>query len=225
MSETVDYPHPKNKTPAVFDFDGKGAVPAHRHRNPDGTAGGFVAYTAFVDDTVHVARGALVYGNAQVLEMARVVDRARVCGSAVVGGHAQLQGSSVVSGAALVSDFAIVRGMAKVFGEARVKGNALVGGETLVGVTALLRKRKDLMHGSSGEVNWSAYWYLPADKTQKRVWLTYGTKVGDLDDYWPTADQTYLSRLVVSFVRRAFYPTSDLEYLARAVQDTGETPP
>lgn len=43
----------------TFDFqDGHGPVPAHRHKNADGTEGGWVANTA------RVSGNALVYGNA-----------------------------------------------------------------------------------------------------------------------------------------------------------------
>jgi len=46
-----------NQTLQSHDFkDGKGPVPAHRHINPDGTVGGWVAdtYTATVHSTVFV---------------------------------------------------------------------------------------------------------------------------------------------------------------------------
>lgn len=227
MSETMDYPGPKNNTPLMFDFDGTGPVPAHRHTNPDGARGGWVANTAFVAETAHVAERALVYGQAKILDNTRVTERAKVCGTAALSGHARAQGSSVVSGRALVSDYATVRSVAKVFGEAQVGGSALVGGEAHVGHRALVTASTDLLYGSSGEARWSAYWYLPdsSEKNQKRVWLAYAEKHGDLDDYWRAPEKTYLMSLVVSFVRRAFYPTSDLEYLAIAAQDTGETPP
>jgi hypothetical protein len=40
-----------------FNFlDGSGPVLAHRHKNPDGSLGGWVADTAFVDVGVHVDR-------------------------------------------------------------------------------------------------------------------------------------------------------------------------
>ena len=41
-------------------------VPAHRHINPGGSEGGWVADTATVDRASYVERNALVYGNARV---------------------------------------------------------------------------------------------------------------------------------------------------------------
>ena len=42
-----------------YDFaDGKGSVPAHRHINPDGSVGGWVADTATVADTVYIGEDA-----------------------------------------------------------------------------------------------------------------------------------------------------------------------
>jgi hypothetical protein len=49
-------------TTETFDF-GDGAVPAHRHINPDGSLGGWVADTATVADTAWVTGFALVTGN------------------------------------------------------------------------------------------------------------------------------------------------------------------
>jgi hypothetical protein len=50
---------------ATFDF-GKGAVPAHRHKNPDGSIGGWVANTATVADTAYIGEDARVFDNAKV---------------------------------------------------------------------------------------------------------------------------------------------------------------
>jgi hypothetical protein len=54
-----------------FDFgDSNGMVPAHRHINPDGSIGGWVADTAFVDSSVYIGFEALVYNKARILNMA-----------------------------------------------------------------------------------------------------------------------------------------------------------
>jgi hypothetical protein len=51
----------------TFDFqDGNGPRPAHRHVNPDGSEGGWVADTARVSGDARVSGNALVYGNALV---------------------------------------------------------------------------------------------------------------------------------------------------------------
>jgi hypothetical protein len=49
----------------TYDF-GDGPVPAHRHKNPDGTKGGWVANTAMVEPTAYVGADARVSGNAVV---------------------------------------------------------------------------------------------------------------------------------------------------------------
>ena len=53
---------------AMFDF-GFGPVPAHRHQNPDGTIGGWVANTAQVSGEAWVFGEARVFGKAQVLQV------------------------------------------------------------------------------------------------------------------------------------------------------------
>ncbi len=51
----------------THDFeDGKGAVPAHRHSNPDGSVGGWVAETAYVGPKVSLGPNASVFGDARV---------------------------------------------------------------------------------------------------------------------------------------------------------------
>ena len=79
----------------TFDFeDGKGPVSAHRHMNPDGTEGGWVADTASVADTCYigynarVSGNARIYGNAWVFDYAWVFDNARIYGYAEVSGDA-----------------------------------------------------------------------------------------------------------------------------------------
>jgi len=51
---------------STFDFnDGKGPVPAHRHKNPDGSEGGWVADSVFVSKNAWVSGGAMVYGRSK----------------------------------------------------------------------------------------------------------------------------------------------------------------
>lgn len=83
QSETAD-------STETFDF-GWGQVPAKRHKNPDGSIGGWVAATAFVALTAFLSPTAVVYGNA------RVSDNARVYGDAVVSGDARVSGNARVS--------------------------------------------------------------------------------------------------------------------------------
>jgi len=65
----------------TFDF-GNGPVPAHRHVNPNGTAGGWVADTTRVDPSVHVGMYARSYGKA-VVEGGRIEDRASIGANAI----------------------------------------------------------------------------------------------------------------------------------------------
>ena len=52
----------KLDTQLTFDFeDGNGPVPAHRHVNPDGLEGGWVAETATVERNARVSGTARVY--------------------------------------------------------------------------------------------------------------------------------------------------------------------
>ena len=67
----------------TFDF-GNGPVPAHRHTNPDGSLGGWVADTATVSPTAWVSDNAWVYDNAKVSGYAEVPDGVRVSGNTVL---------------------------------------------------------------------------------------------------------------------------------------------
>ncbi len=70
-------------------MDGKGPVPAHRHQNPDGTTGGWVADTAEVASTATIGPQALVYGQAKVLDVAVVTGKAKVLDAATILGKAK----------------------------------------------------------------------------------------------------------------------------------------
>src|SRR3989344_3218950 len=59
----------------MIDFPDDGVfapVPAHRHRNPDGGLGGWVADTAYVGKDARVSGNAMVFGNAWVAGNAQV---------------------------------------------------------------------------------------------------------------------------------------------------------
>ena len=64
-------------SPQTFDF-GAGPVPAHRHRNPDGTEGGWVANTATVPPTVRIGYYAQIGCNARIRNGARIGDYAQI---------------------------------------------------------------------------------------------------------------------------------------------------
>jgi hypothetical protein len=68
-------------------------VPAHRHINPDGSVGGWVADTAYVAPTAYIGPDAEVYDEARVGGNARVTDGAEVCDHAVVFDNARCLGT------------------------------------------------------------------------------------------------------------------------------------
>lgn len=85
----------------LFDFqNGRGPVSASRHRNPDGSVGGWVAATAVVAPTVHVGE------HAQVFDFARVLDSVAIAGSARVFDFAYLADRARVDGSAVICDHA-----------------------------------------------------------------------------------------------------------------------
>jgi ADP-glucose pyrophosphorylase len=81
--------------PLTYDFrDGNGAVEAHYHINPDGTKGGIVANTAFIDATSIVGIGSVVFGTASVLN-------SQVKGNSRVGGDLTIE-NAVIDGQELL---------------------------------------------------------------------------------------------------------------------------
>lgn len=74
-----------------FDFfDGNGPVLAHRHKNTDGSLGGWVADTAFVEKSVHVGPDVMVSGQAKVLDNAVLSGNAKISGDTRVGDNARV---------------------------------------------------------------------------------------------------------------------------------------
>jgi len=117
---------------------GRGPVPAHRHINPDGSIGGWVAESASVSPGVTVGKDAQVANKATVLHWAKVLDNAKVSGLAQVHGESEVSGNARVFGKARVYDTARVYGNAQVYGEAvvtdwaRVYENARVYGRARI---------------------------------------------------------------------------------------------
>ena len=115
----------------TFDFgDGNGSVPAHRHKNPDGTTGGFIAETAYVAPTAYVGKDACVYGLAGVYDSAVVMNRACVFGQAKIFQKARIAGSAKIYGYTEVSGTACIGGEAYISGDVRINGNTVLLGET-----------------------------------------------------------------------------------------------
>ncbi|MCA9313477.1 hypothetical protein KDA08_04170 [Candidatus Saccharibacteria bacterium] len=116
------------KVEEVFDFDdGNGPVPAKRHKNPDGSIGGWVANTAQVVPTAFVGKNAVVFGYAKVSGKARVYEGARVYDCAEIYENAQVYG------------YARVHGKARIHADAQVYGTACVRGYAYIGMSGNIR--------------------------------------------------------------------------------------
>ncbi len=129
---------------STFNF-GKGQVPAQRHKNPDGTDGGWVAATAKVDPTATIGTNALVSEQAIVSGHAQIIGCARVFGNAIVKDQAHVGGQTIIYGNAIIQNHARVSDTAQVGGNAIISDNAwvtacsCVSGDTLVGGSRILK--------------------------------------------------------------------------------------
>lgn len=101
-------------------------VPAHRHCNPDGSEGGWIAETAQVDNTAYIGEQAQIYGNARIYGHAQVSEGARVYGHAQVFGDARIYGHAKIYGRAQIY------GRAKIYGRANVLHNAKVSNHVVI---------------------------------------------------------------------------------------------
>jgi NDP-sugar pyrophosphorylase family protein len=108
-------------TRSIIDFwDGKGPVLAHRHVNPTGSEGGWVADTAYVDRSCHISSDSSVGGTARVERntciegYSRVTDNAHVIGS-LLRDESLVRGDSLVQDA-ILSD-SVVRDFGRVIGD------------------------------------------------------------------------------------------------------------
>jgi UDP-3-O-[3-hydroxymyristoyl] glucosamine N-acyltransferase len=82
----------------IYNF-GAGLVPAHRHQNPDGTTGGWVADTATVASTAVVEPNAQVFGNARISGNARVYSNAQLFDDTLISKNARINSvNSLLSG-------------------------------------------------------------------------------------------------------------------------------
>jgi len=142
-------------SPETFDF-GNGPVPAHRHLNPDGTLGGWVAETAYAAPTAVVGADACVYDGAVVSGLARITGAAHVYGHASVSGTAHVSENATVSGTARVSENATVSGHAHIYKNARIHGYANVSANASISMDASVRG-DDILTGKLGTYRWTIY--------------------------------------------------------------------
>jgi carbonic anhydrase/acetyltransferase-like protein (isoleucine patch superfamily) len=133
-----------------FDFgDGYGPVPAHRHKNPDGSKGGWVANTAKVDKTAYVGENACVFRKASVIDRAKVLDYTRVFDFARVIGSALITGKALIYDHALIADFAQINEVAEVFEDAEVFGRAKIYGAAKVSGNVLISDNVQIFDAAS----------------------------------------------------------------------------
>lgn len=118
------YPYGVTMTGAGIKQTRDNSSTAYGRRHSNG--GGFVAYTAKVDDSVYVGENARVLGYATVKGNARIEDHAIVTGSASVSGNAIVKGHAVVAERATVKDNAIIADYAGVMGNSVISDNARV---------------------------------------------------------------------------------------------------
>lgn len=107
----------------------------HRHINPDGKLGGWVADTASVADTVHIGK------NAQVLRYAHVTGRVRIYGRVVITDWANVSDDAYLNDNARVEKYANVSGTARVREDALVTGNSTVTDDAFVCGRSVLTDR------------------------------------------------------------------------------------
>jgi len=104
----------------------------HRHKNPDGSKGGWVGPGAFVAPTATLGEKAWVHDSARVMDQAQVLGTSRVRDHALIIDRARLFGGSVVSDNAVISEDAYISG-ARVFGRAWISEDAVVTGAGVSG--------------------------------------------------------------------------------------------
>jgi hypothetical protein len=117
----------------TFDFDdGNGLQPAARHRNPDGSEGGWVAATASVAPSAYVSHDAHVFGRARVEDGCEVGYFSRVHEDAHLESGSEVQGPVHVRGRARLTRRASLYGPSVVEGDAVLSG-CMSGYTTLAG--------------------------------------------------------------------------------------------
>ena len=113
-----------SKDPTMFKFP-TGLALAHRHINPNGTEGGWVADTASVGKNVYVGKDALVFDRAKVFDFVQIYG-GQVYGKAELRDAVQVAGDAKVFGNAKLSNYVRVFDNAKVFGNAKLSNRVQV---------------------------------------------------------------------------------------------------
>jgi hypothetical protein len=152
---------------ATFEFfDDRGPVPAARHRNPDGTEGGWVSADSVVHPSATIEYGAEVFdrssigANTLVLRFAKVFDKGNVGQRCTVGGF--------VSHMATVGDDSIVEYGVNLYPRAWLVRDAEV------------RRTTEVAGGFGGDLNWAWTFYRGRGG---QALLGLGRHAGTLE-YW-----------------------------------------
>jgi hypothetical protein len=117
----------------TLDFDdGNGPQPAARHRNPDGSDGGWVAATASVAPSAYVSHDAHVFGRARIEDGCEVGYFSRVYEDAHLESGSEVEGPVYVCGRARLTRRAHLAGPSHVHGDAVLSG-FMSGYTTLAG--------------------------------------------------------------------------------------------
>ena len=106
-------------TEQTFDF-GNNPVPAHRHKNPNGSEGGWVAETASVAETVHVGKDARIWDRARIWGNARIFDNARIYDNTHIFNNAHIYGNASIWNNARIFDNARICGNAQIYGNVKI---------------------------------------------------------------------------------------------------------
>jgi NDP-sugar pyrophosphorylase family protein len=146
LQKILDGPQYDEVQKISFVFEGKKRE-LERHRNHNGSIGGFVEKTASIGEftcicehamvlekatvkTLIIMDHALVYGNAQVIDGGTVYGGGVACGNAIISGG-NLAGIAIISGNAMISGNNVhVYGEARIDGNARIRENARISGKT-----------------------------------------------------------------------------------------------
>lgn len=122
----------------TFDFgDGNGNVPAHRHINPDGSIGGWVAETVTIETTVYIGKNAAIFGYVTVRDKVRIYDEARVFDRAFICNEAKIYGESRIYESASVFGKSEVYEEAEIYGRTNIFNSVITGNVHVYGITTV----------------------------------------------------------------------------------------
>lgn len=152
----------KKKRAPKHDFnDGNGKVFAHRHDNGKG----WIADTAYVEDSVYVGSRCEVFQFARVAGQSKLKGRARVSGHATVSGNVILNKNVNVFGRAAIRDNtqlhddanisgqACVCGASQIYGTTRIRDHAYILGSCLTGSLDISGDATVIRSNFSGQIS------------------------------------------------------------------------